>query len=105
MNGRAAGEILGVGRALGSRVVTNADLERSLDTSDEWISSRTGISERRFVGEGETTATLATGALPATAPKSTSGRPVAARVLTRGVSRLHSVSSIPPNRPSSSNPR
>ena len=43
----------------GSRVVTNKDLESVLDTSDEWISTRTGIKERRFVAEGENAATLA----------------------------------------------
>ncbi len=59
MNGGAVGKIVGVGRALGSRVVTNADLEGALDTTDEWISSRTGIKERRFVGEDENCATLA----------------------------------------------
>ena len=59
MNGRPVGKILGVGRALGSRVVTNGDLEGVLDTTDEWISSRTGIKERRFVDEGENCATLA----------------------------------------------
>ncbi len=57
-----AGKIVGVGRALGSRVVTNQDLERILDTSDDWISGRTGISERRFVGEDENCVTLATAA-------------------------------------------
>ena len=59
MNGRPVGKIVGVGRALGGRVVTNRDLERTLDTTDEWISKRTGIRERRFVGEGEDCATLA----------------------------------------------
>ena len=59
MNGRPVGKIVGVGRALGSRAVTNEDLQRSLDTTDEWISTRTGIRERRFVGEGEDCATLA----------------------------------------------
>ncbi len=59
MNGRPVGRIVGVGRALGSRVVTNADLEGVLDTTDEWISTRTGIKERRFVDEGENAATLA----------------------------------------------
>jgi 3-oxoacyl-[acyl-carrier-protein] synthase-3 len=62
VNGRAVGKIVGVGRALGSRAVTNEDLERSLETSDEWIATRTGIKERRFVGEGEDCATLAIGA-------------------------------------------
>jgi hypothetical protein len=55
----SCGQIVGVGRALGSRVVTNGDLEGVLDTTDEWISSRTGIKERRFVDEGENCATLA----------------------------------------------
>ena len=59
MNGRPVGKIVGVGRALGSRAVTNEDLQRSLGTTDEWISTRTGIRERRFVGEGEDCATLA----------------------------------------------
>jgi 3-oxoacyl-[acyl-carrier-protein] synthase III len=59
LNGRPVGKIVGVGRALGSRVVTNRDLERTLETTDEWITSRTGIRERRFVGEGEDCATLA----------------------------------------------
>jgi 3-oxoacyl-[acyl-carrier-protein] synthase-3 len=58
----AVGEILGVGRAVGSRVVTNEDLARTLETSDDWVSSRTGIRERRFVGEGESCATLAVAA-------------------------------------------
>lgn len=39
--------------------MTNSDLEKILDTSDEWIRSRTGISERRVISKGETTATLA----------------------------------------------
>lgn len=48
--------ITGWGTALPDRVVTNADLEASLDTSDEWITERTGIKERRV---GGTTADLA----------------------------------------------
>ncbi len=53
------GKILGVGRALGSRAVTNHDLEKTLDTSDEWVVGRTGIKERHFVAEGEDCSTLA----------------------------------------------
>src|SRR5438445_2401473 len=41
-----------------SRVMTNAELERIVDTSDEWITSRTGIKERRFVADGETTSSM-----------------------------------------------
>jgi 3-oxoacyl-[acyl-carrier-protein] synthase-3 len=55
----AAGKILGVGRALGGRVVTNQDLKEVLDTDDAWVVERTGIKERRFVAEGEDCATLA----------------------------------------------
>jgi 3-oxoacyl-[acyl-carrier-protein] synthase-3 len=62
VSGRPVGKIVGVGRALGSRAVTNEDLQRSLDTTDEWIATRTGIRERHFVGEGEDCATLAIGA-------------------------------------------
>lgn len=42
--------IIGWGTALPDTVITNADLERTLDTSDEWITSRTGIKERRVGG-------------------------------------------------------
>lgn len=44
--------ILGTGRALPPRVVTNAELTTSMDTSEEWIVQRTGIRERRFVEPG-----------------------------------------------------
>jgi len=54
-----AGKIVGVGRALGGRVVTNQDLSEVLDTDDAWIVERTGIKERRFVADGEDCATLA----------------------------------------------
>ena len=54
--------ITGWGRQLPVRVVTNDDLAASLDTSDEWIQSRTGIRERRIASDEESTASLATGA-------------------------------------------
>ncbi len=44
--------IAGTGRALPARVVTNADLAKMMDTTDEWIVQRTGIRERRFVDPG-----------------------------------------------------
>jgi 3-oxoacyl-[acyl-carrier-protein] synthase III len=50
---------LGTGMAVPDRVVTNDDLSRVMDTSDEWIRARTGIQERRWVREGETSAGLA----------------------------------------------
>ncbi len=54
--------ITGWGMAVPERVLTNAELERMVDTSDEWIQTRTGIRERRVVGPGESTSTLATAA-------------------------------------------
>jgi 3-oxoacyl-[acyl-carrier-protein] synthase III len=59
LNRRPVGKIVGVGRALGSRVVTNEDLQLTLDTTDEWVVSRTGIKERRFINEDEDCAQLA----------------------------------------------
>ncbi|HWJ60215.1 MAG TPA: beta-ketoacyl-ACP synthase III [Sphingomicrobium sp.] len=51
--------VLGVGSALPKRRVDNEELARQVDTSDEWITERTGIRSRYIAGEGETTATLA----------------------------------------------
>ena len=61
---RKAG-IWGVGRALPERVLTNADLERMVDTSDEWITTRTGIKERRIAASNDTAADLASEAAKA----------------------------------------
>jgi len=54
--------VLGVGSALPKRRVSNEELAKTVDTSDEWIVERTGIKSRYVAGDGETTATLATGA-------------------------------------------
>jgi len=51
--------VRGVGHCLPDRVVTNADLESRVDTTDEWIRARSGIERRHFVAEGETTSSLA----------------------------------------------
>ena len=51
--------ITGTGSYASSRVLTNADLERMVATSDEWIRERTGISERRLAGTGEACSDLA----------------------------------------------
>ncbi len=54
----------GTGSAVPPRILTNADLEKMMDTSDEWIVQRTGIHERRIVEQGvEDTATLSRDAL------------------------------------------
>lgn len=52
--------IIGTGHALPEKKLTNADLERLVDTSDEWIVARTGIRERRIAAAGETTSHYAT---------------------------------------------
>jgi 3-oxoacyl-[acyl-carrier-protein] synthase-3 len=54
--------VLGCGSYLPSRILTNADLARKVDTSDEWIVQRTGIHERRIAAPGETTAQMAANA-------------------------------------------
>jgi 3-oxoacyl-[acyl-carrier-protein] synthase-3 len=51
--------ITGVGAYVPERVLTNADLERMVDTSDEWIVERTGIRERRIAEEGQAASDLA----------------------------------------------
>jgi 3-oxoacyl-[acyl-carrier-protein] synthase-3 len=52
--------ITGWGHCLPERVLTNKDLEARVDTTDEWIWTRTGIRERRVAGPGETTSSLCT---------------------------------------------
>ena len=51
-------KIIGTGSYLPEQVRTNADLEKMVDTSDEWIVTRTGIRERRIAAPNETVATL-----------------------------------------------
>lgn len=51
--------ILGIGSYAPDKILTNADLERIVETSDEWISTRTGIKERRIVAQDQATSDLA----------------------------------------------
>ena len=51
--------ITGTGGYLPERIMENAELEHMVDTSDEWIKSRTGIHKRHIAAEGETTCDLA----------------------------------------------
>ena len=51
--------IAGTGRYLPTKVLTNADLEKMVDTTDEWIRTRTGIERRHVAADGETTVDLA----------------------------------------------
>tara|TARA_B100000029_G_scaffold189877_1_gene187727 strand:+ start:4677 stop:5669 length:993 start_codon:yes stop_codon:yes gene_type:complete len=52
-------KIVGLGHAVPDRIVTNADLENLMDTSDEWIIERSGIKERRHVDQGQAASDLA----------------------------------------------
>ncbi len=52
--------IIGTGHAYPAGILTNADLEKIVDTTDEWITSRTGIKQRRKAGEDEYTSQFAT---------------------------------------------
>lgn len=55
---RLKSRITGTGSYLPENIVTNFDLEKKVDTSDEWITERTGIKERRIVNDGETNSDL-----------------------------------------------
>ena len=57
--------ISGMGHYLPQKIVTNKDLEKTLDTTDEWIRERTGIEQRHIATEGELTSHLATKAAAA----------------------------------------
>src|SRR5215471_4417730 len=54
-----ASAIVGTGRYAPAKVLTNADLEKMVDTSDAWITERTGIRERRIAADGENTSDMA----------------------------------------------
>lgn len=58
MTGRAV--VTGVGHYLPARIVPNSEFESTLETTDEWIKSRSGIERRHFAAEGELTSDLAT---------------------------------------------
>ncbi len=57
-SGSTYSRILGIGSAIPSRVVDNEEMCTYIDSSDEWIQQRTGIVERRWLGEGENVETL-----------------------------------------------
>jgi 3-oxoacyl-[acyl-carrier-protein] synthase-3 len=57
--------VIGCGHYLPSRVVENAEFEKTLDTDDAWIQSRSGIERRHFAAEGENTSSMATAAAQA----------------------------------------
>ena len=51
-------KIVGTGRYLPERILTNFDLEKMVDTTDEWIRTRSGIERRHLAAEGQTTSDL-----------------------------------------------
>src|SRR5260370_24899244 len=55
----ASTQIIGTGGYAPEKIITNADLEKIVNTSDAWITERTGIKERRQAAEGELTSDLA----------------------------------------------
>ncbi len=59
MNNPLRAAIAGVGAYVPAKVLTNADFERMIDTSDEWITKRTGIKERHIAGNDDSTVTMA----------------------------------------------
>ena len=54
--------LIGYGSYLPARIMSNADFERVMDTTDQWIVERTGIRERHFAAENETVADMAVAA-------------------------------------------
>ncbi len=55
-------QVIGIGSAVPNKVLTNFDLEKMVDTTDEWIRTRTGIERRHIASDSETTGTLGAGA-------------------------------------------
>jgi 3-oxoacyl-[acyl-carrier-protein] synthase III len=62
MSSHCSSSIIGTGSYMPARVLTNDDLAKIVDTSDEWITSRTGIRQRRIAAENETTSDMAAAA-------------------------------------------
>ena len=60
MNSIFKAVVAGTGAYVPEKILTNRDLEKTLDTSDEWITTRTGIKERRIAAEHESASTMAT---------------------------------------------
>jgi 3-oxoacyl-[acyl-carrier-protein] synthase-3 len=87
---RPGARILGTGRDLPAEIRTNEDLQRTLDTSDAWIRSRTGIGARRIAAEGDKTSDLA---------RRAAERALAAAGLTGRDLDLIIVATVTPDRP------
>ena len=90
MTGLRYARVAGVGSSLPARVVPNLYFESMVETDDQWIRERTGIHNRRFAEEGETTATLAAAA---------TGRALEAAQIPPGSVDLLIVATTTPDRP------
>ena len=58
MNSIFKAAVAGTGAYVPEKILTNQDLEKALDTSDDWITTRTGIKERRIAAENESASTM-----------------------------------------------
>ena len=58
MTNKPVAQIVGTGFVVPDKIITNDDLGRMVDTSDEWITTRTGISTRHIISDGVTTSDL-----------------------------------------------
>jgi 3-oxoacyl-[acyl-carrier-protein] synthase-3 len=88
--------ILSVGSALPSRVVPNADLLEHLDSSDEWITQRTGIRERRWIGENESIQTLSLTAAESAIERAGIDRTEIGAVILATISHYHQTPALAP---------
>jgi hypothetical protein len=97
--------VVGCGSALPARCVTNDELSRTVDTSDDWIVQRTGIRQRFLADATETTSVLGARAAPA-APRrpTTPSRPPPPRSRRRSACGAASPSTSRPSAPASSTP-
>ena len=84
--------ITGIGSYVPERVLTNADLAEMVDTNDEWITTRTGIKQRRMAAEGEFTSTMAVAAARKALAQAELNRPISISL------------SWPPSRPTCPSP-
>ncbi|HRA75693.1 MAG TPA: beta-ketoacyl-ACP synthase III [Propionicimonas sp.] len=88
--------ILSVGSALPSRVVPNADLLEHLDSSDEWITQRTGIRERRWIAEDESIETLSLTAAESAIERAGIDRSEIGAVILATISHYHQTPALAP---------
>ena len=83
-------KIIGTGCGLPEKIITNNDLAAIMDTSDEWISQRTGIRERRILSAGESLLELSTKAAgEALAEAETKAEEIDLLIVSRWISTWH----------------